>query len=75
MELATLKRKIERKFFEKKVSPGRPVDQFIAEVDLLLQRLHDVPSPLRLQRSLINSNKEQRFTLEFPPTLSCQVDF
>ena len=65
IELATLKRKIERKFFEKKVSPGRPVDQFIAEVDLLLQRLHNVPSPLRTHQSL-NNSKEQRFTLEFP---------
>ena len=64
-ELATLKRKLERKFFEKKVCPGRPVDQFIAEVDLLLQRLHNVPTPLRTRQNL-NNSKEQRFTVEFP---------
>ncbi|CAF4165834.1 unnamed protein product, partial [Rotaria sordida] len=40
-ELATLKRKIEARFFEKKVSPGRPVEQFITELDILLQKLHD----------------------------------
>jgi hypothetical protein len=40
-ELATLKRKIERRFFEKKVSPGRSVEQFIAELDIMLQNLHD----------------------------------
>ena len=42
-ELATLKRKIENRFFEKKVSPGRPVEQFINELDVLLQTLHNVP--------------------------------
>ena len=31
-ELATLKRKIQARFYDKKVSPGRPVDQFIAEL-------------------------------------------
>jgi UDP-galactopyranose mutase len=41
--LATLKRKIEARFHEKKVSPGRPVQQFIAELDVLLQNLHDIP--------------------------------
>ena len=42
-ELATLKRKIEARFFEKKVSPGRPVEEFIAELDVLLQKLHNTP--------------------------------
>jgi hypothetical protein len=49
LELAMLKRKIQARFFEKRASPGRPVDQFIDELDLLLQRLHNVPcssSPL-----------------------------
>jgi hypothetical protein len=36
-ELATLQRKIEARFYEKKVSPGRPVHQFIAELDIMLQ--------------------------------------
>ena len=56
IELATLKRKLERKFYEKKVHPGRPVNQFITELDLLLQKLHDVPMPLR--RLLNNSNDQ-----------------
>ncbi|CAF4158897.1 unnamed protein product, partial [Rotaria magnacalcarata] len=43
-ELATLKRKIETRFFEKKVRPGRPVEQFIAELDVLLQNLHNIPT-------------------------------
>ncbi|CAF5111309.1 unnamed protein product [Rotaria sp. Silwood1] len=42
-ELATLKRKIEARFFDKKVSPGRPVEQFITELDVLLQKLHNIP--------------------------------
>jgi hypothetical protein len=42
IELATLKRKIEARFFEKKVSPGRPVEQFIAELNVTLQNLHDI---------------------------------
>jgi hypothetical protein len=62
-ELATLKRKIQRKFFEKKVSPGRPVDQFIAELDLLLQRLHSVPTPPR-SRQTLNLSKEHQLILE-----------
>ena len=36
IELAVLKRKIQKRFFDRKVSPGRPVDQFIVELDLLL---------------------------------------
>ena len=41
--MATLKRKIEARFFEKKVSPDRPVEEFVAELDVLLQRLHNTP--------------------------------
>ncbi|CAF1391904.1 unnamed protein product, partial [Rotaria sordida] len=43
-ELATLRRKIESRFFGKKVSPGRPVQQFITELDILLQNLHNISS-------------------------------
>ncbi|CAF4635762.1 unnamed protein product, partial [Rotaria socialis] len=43
-ELAVLKRKIETRFFEKKVSPGKAVEQFIAELDCLLKNLHDTPA-------------------------------
>ncbi|CAF1461108.1 unnamed protein product [Rotaria sordida] len=45
-ELATLRRKIETRFFEKKVSPGRPVQQFIAELYTLLQNLHNSSSSI-----------------------------
>ncbi|CAF3173456.1 unnamed protein product [Rotaria sp. Silwood2] len=41
-EWATLKRKIEDYFLRKKVSPCRPLQQFMAELDVLLQTLHDV---------------------------------
>ncbi|CAF1627741.1 unnamed protein product, partial [Rotaria magnacalcarata] len=54
-ELATLKRKLEARFFEKKVSPGRPVEQFIAELDVLLQNLHNIPTT----KKQIKSNKIQ----------------
>ncbi|CAF1046795.1 unnamed protein product, partial [Rotaria magnacalcarata] len=54
-ELATLKRKIETRFFEKKVRPGRPVEQFIAELDILLQNLHNIPAT----KKRIPSNKTQ----------------
>ncbi|CAF1463248.1 unnamed protein product [Adineta steineri] len=40
-ELALLKRKIETRFFEKKVSPGQVVNKFISELDILLQNLHN----------------------------------
>ncbi|CAF4296920.1 unnamed protein product, partial [Rotaria sordida] len=55
-ELATLKRKIEARFFEKKVSPGRPVEQFIAELDVLLQKLHNTPGNPRKLRNILNQN-------------------
>ncbi|CAF4617104.1 unnamed protein product, partial [Rotaria sp. Silwood2] len=42
-ELATLKRKIEIQFFRKKVSPGQAVEQFIAELNIVLKNLHDTP--------------------------------
>ena len=57
IELATLKRKIQQRFHEKKVSPSRPVDQFIVELDLLIQQLHDVPSLSRRQH--LNSSHRQ----------------
>ena len=41
--MANLKRKIEARFFDKKVSPGRPVDEFISELDKVLQNLHNTP--------------------------------
>ncbi|CAF3911750.1 unnamed protein product [Rotaria sordida] len=44
IELATLKRKIEKCFLRKKVSPGRPLQLFIDELDVLLQTLHNVPT-------------------------------
>ncbi|CAF4406024.1 unnamed protein product, partial [Rotaria magnacalcarata] len=57
-ELATLKRKIEARFFEKKVRPGRPVEQFIAELDVLLQNLHNIPSTKKqIQFNRTRTNK------------------
>ena len=55
-ELATLKRKIEACFFEKKVSPGRPVEEFIAELDVLLQKLHNSPDSNHYRLSQSQSN-------------------
>ena len=68
IELATLKKKIEKRFFDRKVRSGRPVVQFIAELDTLLQRLHDIPTPLRRQQNL-NNSKDLQFDLEFPTDL------
>ncbi|CAF1368812.1 unnamed protein product [Rotaria sordida] len=52
--LATLKRKIEKCFLRKKVSPGRPLQQFIVELDVLLQTLHNISiTSKNLNKSLI----------------------
>ena len=71
--MATLKRKIEARFHDKKVSPGRPVDQFIAELDIILQNLHDVPNYLTRSRLNITHHQtqsqiqsQQQFVLTFP---------
>ena len=54
--MATLQRKIEARFFEKKVSPGRPVHQFIAELDIVLQNLHqDKSSSVVIPQSIVQS--------------------
>ncbi|CAF1139089.1 unnamed protein product [Rotaria sp. Silwood1] len=42
-ELTMLKGKIEARIFEKKVSAGRSVEIFIAEMDVILKNLHDTP--------------------------------
>ena len=69
IELATLKRKIERRFFEKRVCAGRPVEKFIAELDLLLRKFHDVPVPLRQPQQNLNNSKEIQSIVEFPSDL------
>ena len=56
IELATLKRKLQHRFYERKIAPGRPVDQFIAELDLVLQKLHNTLVPLR--RPLLNNSND-----------------
>ncbi|CAF1260607.1 unnamed protein product [Rotaria sordida] len=56
IELATLKRKIEARFFEKKVSPGRPVEQFISELNVLLQKLHNSSTNYQKQKDIVNQN-------------------
>ncbi|CAF1033611.1 unnamed protein product [Rotaria sordida] len=53
-ELATLKRKIGNRFLEKGILPGRGVEQFIAELDVLLQNLHDTP----VSKQNKNKNKD-----------------
>ncbi|CAF1502723.1 unnamed protein product, partial [Rotaria sp. Silwood1] len=60
-ELAALRRKIENCFFRKKVSPGRPVQQFIAELDVLLQTLHNVSTADKYlnKNALIDNNTNQ----------------
>ncbi|CAF4131782.1 unnamed protein product, partial [Rotaria sordida] len=57
-ELATLKRKIEKCFLRKKVSPGRPVQLFIAELDVLLQTLHNISTTSKnLNKILVIENQ------------------
>ncbi|CAF1486842.1 unnamed protein product, partial [Rotaria sordida] len=58
-ELATLKRKIEARFFEEKVSPGRPVEQFIAELDILLHKLHNTPVNYQKLKTISIQNNTQ----------------
>ncbi|CAF5119257.1 unnamed protein product, partial [Rotaria sp. Silwood1] len=58
IELATLKRKIENCFLRKKVSPGRPLEQFMAELDVLLQTLHNVPT------TIVNLNKDKTIGIQ-----------
>ena len=41
--MAILKRKIEARFYQKRVHPGQSVEKFIAELDNLLQALHNTP--------------------------------
>ena len=70
IELATLRRKIEARFYENKVSPGRPVHQFIAELDIMLQNLHDIPvkSHPRLSQTNIQLHQQQH-VLNIPDDL------
>ncbi|CAF3488286.1 unnamed protein product [Rotaria socialis] len=60
IELAVLKRKIDTRFFEKKVNPGKPVEQFIAELDSLLKNLHDI-----LARKATRQHEQQREIISY----------
>ncbi|CAF4767866.1 unnamed protein product, partial [Rotaria sp. Silwood2] len=51
-----LKRKIENCFLHKKVSPGRPLQQFMAELDVLLQTLHNASIVDKYLNKNINKN-------------------
>ncbi|CAF1124961.1 unnamed protein product [Rotaria magnacalcarata] len=62
-EVATLKRKIENRLFEKKVRPGHPVEQFIAALDKMLLKLRDSSSIDKHQTTLNNNNKQFFFGL------------
>ncbi|CAF1273319.1 unnamed protein product [Rotaria sordida] len=68
-ELAALRRKIETRFFEKKVSPGRPVQQFITELDILLQNLHTIPSSITTNCRQINQITSQNASITIPDDL------
>ncbi|CAF4454995.1 unnamed protein product [Rotaria sp. Silwood2] len=59
-ELTSLKRKIETRFLEKGINPGRPVEQFIAEVDVLLQNLHNIPNSKQNKNKHININSNNK---------------
>ncbi|CAF4225585.1 unnamed protein product, partial [Rotaria sordida] len=65
-ELATLKRKIEKCFLRKKVSPGRPLQQFIVELDVLLQTLHNISTISKNlnKNSVIESQMNQNDIIE-----------
>ncbi|CAF1622253.1 unnamed protein product [Adineta ricciae] len=67
IELATVQRKIEARFHEKKVSPGRPVHQFIAELDILLQNLHDIP--VKPNPRLNQSQQQRQYILDIPSNM------
>ncbi|CAF1326714.1 unnamed protein product, partial [Adineta steineri] len=47
-ELSKLRRKLESRFHGKKVNPGRPVQDFMNELDLILQNYHDIHTNPRL---------------------------
>ncbi|CAF4148735.1 unnamed protein product, partial [Rotaria sordida] len=68
-ELATLRRKIETRFHEKKVSPGRPVQQFITELDTLLQNLHNSPASITTNCRQINQITSQNTSITIPNDL------
>ncbi|CAF3541588.1 unnamed protein product [Rotaria socialis] len=63
-ELAVLKQKIETRFFEKKVSPGKAVGQFIAELDSLLKNLHDTPAR-KISRQHEQQYEQQREIISY----------
>ncbi|CAF4310927.1 unnamed protein product, partial [Rotaria magnacalcarata] len=70
-ELALLKRKIEIRFFEKKVSPGKSVAQFIAELDRIIKNSHD--KTINIDKT-IRKHKEQREIITYDNLLET-IDF
>ncbi|CAF3327953.1 unnamed protein product [Rotaria socialis] len=68
-ELTVLKRKIETRFFKKKASSGRSVDQFIAELDRIIKNLHDTTI-----NKTIRKHKEQREIITYDNLLET-IDF
>ncbi|CAF3764840.1 unnamed protein product [Adineta steineri] len=56
-ELSKLRRKLESRFHSKKVNPGRPVQEFMNELDLILQNYHDIHTNPRLP---ISKNRNYR---------------
>jgi len=72
--LAILKRKIEARFFEKKVSPGAAVEHFIADLNMLLENLHSTSTRRthrkQKQQHHYISNKSSATTIESQVTIS-----
>lgn len=74
-ELATLRRKIEYRFFQMKVSPGRPVQLFINELDLLLQKLHNTSSHSKTEKKNYHRLvKRLKFKFKFTNTVLRKTD-
>ncbi|CAF4036137.1 unnamed protein product, partial [Rotaria sordida] len=75
IELAALKRKIEARFHEKKVSPGRPVEQFIAELDKVLQNLHDIPMINQYRNTLLIQSQSSQSQVTNRPVVKKKKNY
>ncbi|CAF1626475.1 unnamed protein product, partial [Adineta ricciae] len=64
VELTTLRRKLENRFFERKVHPGRSVDDFINKLDGLLQDLHNGANHIQHYQTVNKNTKNYRRTLK-----------
>ena len=81
IELVTLQRKIEARFYEKKVSPGHPIEQFISELDMMLQNFYNNNSSqsliIRFSKKTKNYNrlvKRLKHKLRLTNTILQKID-